>query len=35
MDLAAAHEVDLSKIQGSGAGGNITKTDVQQYIDGQ
>jgi len=31
--LAAEHGVDLSQVAGSGAGGQITKGDVQAHVD--
>ncbi|MHB8841458.1 MAG: dihydrolipoamide acetyltransferase family protein [Candidatus Aquicultor sp.] len=33
--LAREHNVDLSQVTGTGAGGRITKQDVQRYIDMQ
>lgn len=33
IDLAAEHGVNLSMVTGTGANGNITKPDVQAYID--
>ena len=32
-ELADVEGVDLADVVGTGAGGNITKTDVQNYID--
>jgi pyruvate/2-oxoglutarate dehydrogenase complex dihydrolipoamide acyltransferase (E2) component len=32
IELAAAHEIDLSGVTGSGAGGRITKKDVERLI---
>ena len=31
--LADEHGIDLSKVEGTGSGGRITKDDVQAYID--
>jgi hypothetical protein len=31
--LAKEHKIDLSKVAGTGAGGRVTKTDVENYIE--
>jgi pyruvate dehydrogenase E2 component (dihydrolipoyllysine-residue acetyltransferase) len=33
--LAEEHDVDLSRVQGSGTGGRITKRDVMAYVEGR
>ncbi len=33
LELAVKYNIDISLIEGTGAGGNILKGDVQQYID--
>src|SRR5262245_28645585 len=33
--LAREHDIDVSKIQGSGAGGRVTKEDVLAYVESQ
>lgn len=31
--LAAEHQIDLSSVEGTGKGGNITKSDIQSIVD--
>ena len=33
--LAEEHDVDLSRVQGSGLGGRVTKRDVRQFVESQ
>ena len=35
MRMAAEHSLDLSRIQGTGLGGRVTKKDVEAYLSGQ
>ena len=33
--MARENQIDLSKVKGTGAGGRITKQDLEQYLDGR